>query len=847
MDDSQLFKTLTQTVPGIVWVSDSEGKVIFNNAHWSEFTGLPQEQGLGHGWLDAIHPADASIFRAQLPFKAQVQETKQVELRVRRHDGVYHRHLISVRHVGDGMWVGCAIDAQEWITAEIRDLTQTKILDMLSMGAELNEVLSELCRSAEKHIPGSICSILLVDEDGEYFSSGIGPQLPDELLRNVPSIKIAPGMGSCGTAAYEKRDVISKDIATDPLWEGWRDLILPFGFRACWSKPLFGSHGKVIASFGFYFREPRAPSPVEHAEMDRLRRLASLAIERARMLEALRESEEHYRHTVEQNPQIAWTASPQGDVLSASTRWEEFTGLSLEQSLGNGWLRALHPDDVAPTIESWEEALSTGRALDINYRLRMKDGHYRWTRARASARRDRKGKILRWYGTVEDIHERHLAEVRLKRQAYQDDLTGLPNRRRFVDELRRRLNGASGPIGLMVLDMDDFKLVNDRFGHLTGDAVLRLFGRHLQKLVEPFEFVARLGGDEFAIIGKHCSDEACLLARAKHLEEQLDARLRTNRKSRLCRPSIGCTLGHPNEHPDEVFKRADLALYAAKSSGKGSVKLFDPAIRNAAERRSAELELARLALKENWIEAYYQPVISLGTGRACGFEALLRIRHPERGVLAPFAIKSALDDPRLADAIAIRMAHTVVDNISAWSDAGVDFGAVSINLATENLINREFVTTLLDLLDSRGLRHGSVKLEITERVLMDELGDNIRANLGWLRAQGIGISLDDFGTGYASLIHLKTLQVDEIKIDRSFVSGLGTPANGGEIVRAMIGLAKTLGLKTVAEGIETQGEALLLSAWGCENGQGYLFSRPMPFDQVCDYLSGSLMPKRLAT
>jgi PAS domain S-box-containing protein len=345
--------------------------------------------------------------------------------------------------------------------------------------------------------------------------------MPAYLIAGVPNLKIGTGVGSCGTAAFEKRDVISEDIALDPLWETWRDLVSPMGFRACWSKPVFSSTGDVIASFGFYFRERRSPTPVELQDLTRLRGLAATAIERAGMLDALRESEAHYRFTVEQSPQIPWTADPKGMVLGVSSRWTEMTGLSRTESLGNGWLRALHPADVMPTTERWDEALSTGAPLDFNYRVGTASGGYRWIRARAMPRRNESGKIVRWYGSLEDIHEQYLASEKLKRHAYEDDLTRLPNRRSFVEELRNGLQRGSESIGLLVLDMDDFKLVNDRFGHQVGDAVLRLFGRYLQRIADPSEFVARLGGDEFAIICRSVTREDDLLRRANVIAERL--------------------------------------------------------------------------------------------------------------------------------------------------------------------------------------------------------------------------------------------------------------------------------------------------------------------------------------
>src|SRR5690554_3975970 len=239
MDDSQLFKSLARTVPGLVWVCDAHGNVEFINDNWSEFIGRPQSQGLGQGWLDAIHPADAAAFRAQLPIDQNTQQTVQTEMRVRRHDGVYHRHLLNVRHVSEGKWVGCAIDAHNWLITELRDATQGHLLEMVTAGLELPRLLAELCKAAERQIPGATCSILLVDAGKGCFTSGYAPNLPAEMMAAVHSIKIGVGVGSCGTAAFEKRDVISTDIANDPLWDSWREMALLMGFQACWSMAVF--------------------------------------------------------------------------------------------------------------------------------------------------------------------------------------------------------------------------------------------------------------------------------------------------------------------------------------------------------------------------------------------------------------------------------------------------------------------------------------------------------------------------------------------------------------------------------------------------------------------------------
>lgn len=830
--DNLLFDALIRWIPGLVWIFDSNGRVEFMNPQWTDFTGLPPEEALGHGWLEAVHPDDAAVLFARLPLDdADTNGLKRI-IRIRAADHTYHWHISSIRRVSADSWIGCAFDTHEWLSAELRNATHGTILQRVTSGTELSQLLDEVCLAAERQVPGVTCSINQVDAKLGRFISVNAPTLPQQISQSLVGLRTAPGVGSCGMAAFTKSDVICPDIASDPLWEGIRDLILPLGLRSCWSQPIFSSEGKVIATFGCYFREARAPSAEEMQEIARFRSLATLAIERARMLEAFHESEAHYRHTVEQSPQIPWTADPTGKLLSLSPRWTELTGISLEAAISQGLTQAQHEDDIEDVMRAWELSLQSGEPFAADYRLRQKTGAYIWVRTQATPRCDTTGKVIRWYGTIEDIHKKHIATEMLRRQAYQDDLTGLPNRRSFTAELKTQLQSGEGQVGLMVLDMDHFKQVNDRYGHNTGDAVLRLFSRHLLNLATGREFVARLGGDEFAVILPSIHGEDEILSRARTIGRALEVSLRRSKKARACRPSIGCAIGNAADRPDELFKRADMALYEVKKAAKGGVRLYDHNIRSAATRRSEALELTRLALQEGWIEPFYQPIIDMKSGIARGYEALLRIRHPERGTLPPRLIMEALDDPDLAGSIGIRMSEMIIADMAPGRPGGPLKGQISINVGTENLIESHFVESLLGLLKTHNVSPSSIKIEITERVLVNQLNHGAIERLMYLRQCGIGIALDDFGTGYASLIHLQALPVDEIKIDRSFVSGLGTDANKGEIVEAMLGLARTLGLVTVAEGVETNGEAQQLRDWGCDYAQGYLFGHPAPAAQI---------------
>lgn len=838
-----LFDVLTSAVPGFVWVSSSDGRIIYANAPWSEFSGLSTEQWRGFGWIKAVHPEDVSILEgAWNRANAEGMDSYEVQLRCRHHSGTYRWQKIAMRRspIAGGFWIGCGVDIDDMVQAKRKDQLQLKMLEAVASDAGLDTVLDMLCEYAEFRLPGARCAILLIDERTKTFRGGMARSLPACFIEGVRGMAYGPGIGSCGTAAYEKKDVVVTDIATHPYWEGLRDIVLPHGTKACWSRPIIGADGQVLATFGFYFDEQRAPSVEEMSRMDGITHIATMSIERTRMMDALRESEEHYRHTVELNPQIPWIADPRGRIVSVSTKWGHTTGLGPKQSLNEGWLAAVHPDDVEPTVTVWNACIRTGADFDTEYRIRVEGGDYRWMRARAFPRLDEKGQVVRWYGTLEDIHQHRLTQDKLRRAAYEDELTRLNNRRRFEMDLAEALDKArnAGRVGLIVLDLDDFKQVNDRFGHAAGDAVLRLFAHHLRRQLGPGETAARLGGDEFAVILPDAVDEETLLQRASLITGGIDRQLRKSVKARNCNASAGCALAAAGEKAEELLRKADLALYQAKSGNRGGARLFSPAIGQENERKSQEIELARKALHAGWLLPHYQPKIALGSGMMVGLEALIRIDHPDEGLLPPSRMMSALDHPRLGGRVGQRLIAKVIADLGRLRAAGVDIGHVAVNLSGENLCDDAFPAWLMRQMAKAALPPAVLTLEITERVLLDELADATACALERLRQKGIRISLDDFGTGYASLTHLQRFPVDEIKIDRSFIEGLSVDSSNAAIVKAMINLGRNLGMDVVAEGVETTTQALLLRSWGCDVAQGFLYSRPMATDCIPGFVAG---------
>lgn len=550
-------------------------------------------------------------------------------------------------------------------------------------------------------------------------------------------------------------------------------------------------------------------------------------------LARLRESEEHYRYTVELNPQIPWTADPEGNILDAGPRWGELIG-----TVPQRWVEALHPDDMAPTLESWGHSLRTGDRVDLRYRLRVRDGGWKWFRVRAAPRYGEGGAIVRWYGVVEDIDDQKIAQDRISWSATHDALTELPNRRLFDAELAERLAAAEAAgegLAVFVLDVDHFKLINDSMGHDAGDAVLRSLARRLRSTLRPFDTVARLGGDEFALIlpGVGTAAEAATIS--ERILERLRDPVPHAGAILDCRASIGASLfpAHGTTAGD-LLKHADLALYSSKAGHRGELLIFAPHMRAELQQRVSMTNVARSAIEEDRVRAFYQPKIDLRTGRIAGFEALARWVDSDGQVHLPATIAAAFDDHDLSTALTRTMLRQVLAQMRDWIEQGRDFGHVAVNASTADLQRPDFGDAILELLYDAGIPPACLQLEVTETVFLARGADRVERALRTLNREGIRIALDDFGTGYASLSHLKQFPVDIIKIDRSFVSDICKDGQHSAIAEAMITLGRKLGIEVVAEGIETEAQTRWLLEVGCHYGQGFAFSPAVPAEALGD-------------
>ena len=431
------------------------------------------------------------------------------------------------------------------------------------------------------------------------------------------------------------------------------------------------------------------------------------------------------------------------------------------------------------------------------------------------------------------------ATNKLWQAANTDALTGLSNRHSLheaVNEIVADQRSKHERFALLLLDLDNFKLINDTLGHEAGDVVLRTAARRIRRMSRGAYFVARLGGDEFAILYKSFEQVEIVEASRRILHE---LRRRMNYRGQcveLC-TSIGVAY-FPNHAAtwNDIFRAADLALYRAKQAGRNRFVVFDPTMLAEAEKRFAVLESVRLAISQDHIVPFYQPKVAIATGEVVGFEALARIVRRDGHIDIPKNFISALEDPDVGRAFGLKFVECVARDMQAWSKAGLDITGVAVNVSTTELRAEDYAERIFSMLQAYQIPTEHFEIEVTETAAIDDAIASIGRNLRALAGRGISISLDDFGTGFASLTHLKSLPIAQVKIDQSFVRNILTDTESRSIVSAIVSLSHSLGKSVVAEGVEDEDQLAAVGELGCDIAQGFLFAEPICFDDVAPFV-----------
>lgn len=506
------------------------------------------------------------------------------------------------------------------------------------------------------------------------------------------------------------------------------------------------------------------------------------------------------------------------------------------------WLDVTHPEDRHQLEQTLLSFFRQGH-LSLKYRIVCPSGEIRWINDRRQLIYDDAGTAIRIDGIISDITIQKLAEEQLRHDALHDALTGLPNRTLFMERvehaLKRSKRNPDHWFAVLFIDLDHFKLINDSLGHVVGDQLLIEIAAMIEDFLRSTDTVARLGGDEFTILLEDLKGIADVKLLADRLLKKLTALHRVGEHSIFISASIGVVLSSKGyQQSEDLLRDADIAMYRAKAMGKGCYVIFEIEMyEQTLNLLQMQIDL-RLALDRKEFILHYQPIICLKTEQIIGFESLIRWHHPERGLISPADFIPVAEESGLIVPIGRWVLKEACQQMYSWQQQFPEISdfKISVNLASKQFQEKQFITTLDQILSEVGLASSSLELEITESVLMDQ-GETTLNLLSQLKSRQISLSIDDFGTGYSSLGYLRRFPINRLKIDRSFVNQMTMDSENFEIVRIIISLAHTLGMDVVAEGVETTEQHNLLKSLECNFAQGYLFCRPLDAQAATTQLS----------
>jgi diguanylate cyclase (GGDEF)-like protein/PAS domain S-box-containing protein len=711
-------QALIDRLPDNLWVKDVNSRFVIANQVTAERIGVA-------GTADLIGKTDFELLPVELAQKFYDDEQQIVRS---------GRPMVDMEEIAWGLkqWIsttkvplrndrneifgvaGISRDITERKLADALRDGQAKILEMIAMSAPLGDVLAHLILLVESQLKGFAGAVLLLDETGIRLRPGAAPSLPDSYAKAIDGAHIGPKAGSIGAAAYRREAVVVVDVMSDPLSEGYRDLMAECGLRSAWSTPILTHQGAVVGIFAMYAKEPRQPTDAEIGLINVATRIAGIAI------------------------------------------------------------------------------------------------------------------------------ERKLAEERIHFMANHDALTGLPNRALLNDRLSQAILHAQRDdrwVTVLFVDLDNFKFINDSLGHNAGDELLRTIAKRMVDRVRATDTVVRLGGDEFVIVLTDQPKSAgsislivekiqLAIAEPVHLEGH-DLRVTS---------SLGVA-AYPDDgdNATTLLANADAAMYRAKEVGRDNFQFYTAELNTKVHEKFLLQEELRNAVARSEFVLHYQPQVDLRTGRVFAVEALVRWKHPKLGMVPPNKFIPTAEETGLIVPIGDWVLHEACRQNKAWQEAGLPPMVVSVNVSARQFKEKNLINRVVGALEYSGLEARYLELELTESLIMQDVAIAV-ATMKDLQNLGIQLSIDDFGTGYSSLTALKTFPVTRLKIDKSFVDGLLADENDRAVAGAVISLGQTLNLRVIAEGVETDAQAEFLRSINCDEMQGFLFSKPLPAQDIEDML-----------
>ncbi|RJT33394.1 EAL domain-containing protein [Mesorhizobium waimense] len=723
VDERISLQTLIDWVPDYLWVKDTESRFVVANRALSVDSGREKTSDMvGLTDFDLHAPELAQKFRAVeqnvLSSGRPMIDKEEFVVDASGAGRWFSSTKVPLRNARNDIigLVGIAHDITARKQADILRDGQAHILEMIAMSALLEDVLDRLMRLVESQLTGIFGSVLLLDKDGSHLRHGGAPSLAKDYTAAIDGIAVGPKVGSCGTAVYRREPVIVADVMQDPLWEDYREVVAPFGYRSCWSTPILSHQGAVLGVFAMYSMTVREPTESETRLIDFTTRIAGIAI------------------------------------------------------------------------------------------------------------------------------ERKLAEDQIHFMANHDVLTGLPNRALLEDRLSQALLYAQRYdrwVTVVFIDLDNFKLVNDTLGHNAGDVLLKTVANRMVECVRSTDTVVRLGGDEFVIVLFDQPTNVDLISETlQKIRAAIAEPVHLGRHRLRATASIGIA-NYPKDgtSPDMLLANADAAMYRAKEFGRDNFQFYAPEFNTRAHEKFVLQEELRNALAHSEFILLYQPQVDLRSGDVFAVEALLRWKHPTRGIVAPNTFIPTAEETGLIVPIGDWVLHEACRQNKAWQDAGLPPLTVCVNVSARQFREPNLIGRVVNALKDSGLEARYLELEVTESLIMQDVELAV-ATMNALQNLGVQISIDDFGTGYSSLSALKTFPVARLKIDKSFIKDLAVDDNDQAVASAVISLGQNLHLRVIAEGVETDDQVAFLRKNNCDEMQGYHFSKPVSAQGIKKLLDG---------
>ena len=714
------------------------------------------------------------------------------------------------------------------------------IYELITQRAPLDVVLNAITSVMENELPGALVSVMLYSPDTGRLNMIAGSSFSESYRAAMKDIRVGPGIGACGTAAHTCELIVCDDIANDERWRGFHEITARERLAACWSVPLVDTSGRVLGTFATYYREKRKPTDEEIKLIRRAAGLVVLAITHQEEVTRRETSEEQMR-LLERGIQsssdgmvMVDARDPQMPLVFVNEAFTKLSGYSQEEALGQN-CRFLQGKDTDPlAVATVRRAIQNKQRAEVTLLNYRKDGEYFWNHLVIEPVLNDRGECTHFVGVQHDVTRERENERLLGQYSTHDLLTGLPNRVMFeahLAEACRQSRKADQKVSVMHADLDDFKPINNSLGYGLGDQLLVAVANRLREIAPDNAMVAHLGGDEFAVLLDGGSE--------KQVTDCADAML-----AEVCRPfdlegqllHISASIGIASQHtrpmrPEELMSYADAAVQDAKAQGRNTWHWFEGVATSTSNEYVALRRELMEAIEHEQFVLYYQPIVAADSGIMRGMEALVRWQHPERGFVSPGEFIPLAEQTGQIVAIGQWVLHQACSDLANWNAKMNRRLPVSVNISPFQFRRYGFLEELRKTLDETGLDPELLELEVTENVLMSGVGQGIDT-LQKIRQMGIKVSIDDFGTGYSSLRYLRQLPINKVKLDKSFVMDITENTANAAIVQGVITMAHHLGLVVVGEGVETAEQAADLKQRDCDLLQGFLFSRPVPFEQL---------------